>query len=97
MEAENNSQERGSRRTMQGVVTSSSMDKTIGVRVERMFKHARYKKYIRRHHQYLAHDEENKANVGDTVEIVECRPLSKTKRWRLTQVLQTAILDGGEL
>jgi small subunit ribosomal protein S17 len=82
---------------MQGVVTSTSMDKTIGVRVERLYKHSKYKKYIRRHEKYLAHDEENKAGVGDTVEIVECRPLSKNKRWRMIQVLANAIEDGGDL
>lgn len=82
---------------MQGIVTSSGMDKTIGVRVERMYKHTKYKKYIRRHEKYLVHDEANAANVGDTVEIVECRPLSKSKRWRMTQVLEAAIDDGGDV
>lgn len=98
MEAENtNTEDRTRRRVMQGTVTSRSMNKTIGVRVERLVKHSKYKKYIRRHHKYLAHDEENQANVGDLVEIVECRPLSKTKRWRMTNVLVTAIADGGDL
>lgn len=93
----NNNTERGRRRVMQGVVTSVGMEKTIGVRVERMFKHPRYKKYIRRHEKYLAHDESNQAKVGDTVEIVECRPISKNKRWRMTQVVENAIVDGGDL
>ncbi len=89
--------ERGARRVLQGTVTSTGMDKTIGVRVERMFKHPRYQKYIRRHEKYLAHDEEGRANVGDTVDIVECRPISKHKRWRLSNIVAEAIMDGGEL
>jgi small subunit ribosomal protein S17 len=98
METNNeNTTERGSRRILQGTVTSNSMEKTIGVRVERMFRHPRYQKYIRRHDKYFAHDEEGRANVGDTVEIVECRPISKTKRWRLTSVIAEAIMDGGEI
>jgi len=88
---------RGRRRTLQGVVIGNGMDKTISVRVERVFKHPKYKKYIRRHEKYLAHDEANAANVGDTVRIVECRPLSKHKRWRMTEVVAEAILDGGAL
>jgi small subunit ribosomal protein S17 len=93
----NQAVERGSRRVLQGIVTSNAMNKTIGVKVERLFKHPKYKKYVRRHDKYLAHDEEGKANVGDTVEIVECRPLSKRKRWRLTNVVSVAVLDGGDL
>jgi len=92
-----NESERGRRRVLQGIVTSNAMDKTIGVRVERLFKHPKYKKYIRRHEKYLAHDEAGAANVGDTVEIVECRPLSKSKRWRMTRVLEEAVMDGGDL
>lgn len=98
MEAtEQNTIERGRRRAMQGTVVSDGMNKTISVRVERVFKHPKYKKYIRRHEKYLAHDEEDSANVGDIVRIVECRPLSKTKRWRLTEILTKALVDGGPL
>ncbi len=63
--------------------------------VERVFKHPKYNKYIRRHTKYLVHDEENTAKVGDTVEIAECRPMSKTKRWRLVNVLERPVDDGG--
>lgn len=89
--------ERGSRRTLRGRVVSDRMDKTITVRVERVFKHPKYKKYIRRHKKYHAHDEENSAHIGDEVEIRECRPLSKIKRWRLVEVVRRSSLpDGGD-
>jgi small subunit ribosomal protein S17 len=89
---------RGSRRTLRGLVVSDRMEKTITVRVERVFKHPKYKKYIRRHKKYHAHDEERTAHVGDEVEIRECRPLSKIKRWRLVEVVSRAALpDGGDL
>lgn len=68
---------------------------TITVTVERRFKHAKYKKYIRRHTKVYAHDEQNEASVGDTVQIVECRPLSKAKRWRLVKVLRKASMPSG--
>lgn len=71
------------------------MDKTISVRVERQSKHPKYKKYVRTHTKYLVHDEENVANVGDTVRMTECRPLSKSKRWRLTDVVAVAVLEEG--
>jgi small subunit ribosomal protein S17 len=88
---------RGIRRTARGTVVGNRMDKTITVRVERIFKHPKYKKYIRRHKKYHAHDEDNVANVGDEVEIRETRPLSKIKRWRLVQVLRkTDIVEGGD-
>ncbi len=69
------------RRVMQGVVTSKSGDKTIVVNVDRLMKHPIYKKTIRRSKRYHAHDEANSAQVGDTVRIQECRPLSKLKSW----------------
>lgn len=98
MEAtEQETTQRGRRRTLQGTVVSDGMNKTVSVRVERVFKHPKYKKYIRRHEKYLAHDEENSANVGDTVRIVECRPLSKAKRWRMTEIVSKALVDGGPL
>jgi small subunit ribosomal protein S17 len=84
---------RNSRRTLQGVVTSDKMDKTIAVLVERTYKHPKYGKYVRRHTKYLAHDEEGLANVGDVVELASTRPLSKTKRWRLLRVIAAGIPD----
>ena len=90
--------ERASRRTLLGKVVSDRMDKTITVRVERVFQHPKYKKFIRRHKKYHAHDEEGTAHVGDEVEIRECRPISKIKRWRLVQVVRRSSLpDGGDL
>ncbi len=76
------------RRTVRGVVISDAMDKTIVVRVERLVMHPRYKKYIRRHTKYYAHDEQNSAKTGDKVEIAMTRPLSKSKRWRLLEVVR---------
>lgn len=89
------SREHGTRRTLRGTVVSDRMAKTITVRVERVFKHAKYGKYIRRHKQYHAHDEQGIAHVGDEVEIRECRPLSKIKRFRLISVLRKAELPEG--
>lgn len=76
------------RKIRQGLVVSNKMDKTIVVRVERTLTHPLYKKVIRRSKKYHAHDEENTVKVGDTVRIMECRPLSRTKRWRLLDVVQ---------
>ena len=87
--------QRNSRRTVQGVVTSGKMAKTITVEIERRFKHRKYKKYIRRHSKVYAHDESGEAGMGDTVELMECRPLSKTKRWRLLRVVSKTKLQGG--
>ena len=88
---------RNSRRMIQGVVASTSMDKTITVRVERLFKHPKYKKYIRKHSKVHAHDQANDAQIGDTVEVMECRPLSKSKRWRLVRVVERAEIVEGEV
>ena len=82
--------ERGRRQERRGVVVSSAMDKTIVVKVDTIKAHPRYKKVVRRSVKFHAHDEENTANVGDVVRIVETRPLSKTKRWRLVQVVEAA-------
>ena len=71
------------RRILQGVVVSDKGDKTIVVRVERRFKHPLYGKYVRASKKYHAHDEDNVCKVGETVRIVECRPISKTKKWML--------------
>lgn len=69
------------KRILQGVVVSDKMDKSIVVRVERRVMHPVYKKYIKRSAKYTAHDESNQYKVGDTVQIIESRPLSKTKTW----------------
>ncbi len=76
------------RKRMIGVVTSDKMDKTIVVQVNRMVQHPTYKKYIRRRIKFVAHDETNNAHIGDKVEIVQSRPLSRTKRWRLSRVIE---------
>ena len=73
-----------------GVVVSTAMDKTIAVEVQRRIKHPMYGKTVKRSKKYLTHDEENTCNVGDTVRIMETRPLSKRKRWRLVEVLERA-------
>ena len=90
-------EERKRRRVVSGIVTSDRMDKSISVRVERIFKHPKYKKYIRRHSTYHAHDENNDCRIGDTVELMECRPMSKLKRWRLVKVLNRADIPSGGL
>ena len=82
--------ERGRRQERRGVVVSAAMDKTIVVQVEAARAHPRYKKVIRRSVKFHAHDERNEAKVGDVVRIVETRPLSKTKNWRLAEILEAA-------
>ena len=79
---------RGRRKTIVGVVTSNKMNKTVVVEVEKHVKHPKYGKFVRRFTVYKAHDEENKAKVGNKVEIIEVRPLSKTKRWRLVRIIE---------
>jgi small subunit ribosomal protein S17 len=78
--------ERGSRKVRKGTVVSKSGDKSIIVRVERRLLHPVYGKVVKRFNKFHAHDEENTAKVGDTVVIMETRPMSKTKRWRLVSV-----------
>jgi small subunit ribosomal protein S17 len=78
------------RRTLMGFVVSDKMDKTVVVQVTRRYKHPRYRKYIQERLRYKAHDEKNDARIGDKVRIVETRPLSKQKRWRLQEVLERA-------
>ncbi len=80
--------ERGNRKIRSGVVVSDKMDKTVVVRVERLFKHPVYKKYIRRHKKFMAHDELNQCQIGDKVQIVESRPYSKNKCWRVQSVIE---------
>jgi small subunit ribosomal protein S17 len=76
---------------MVGVVVSDKMDKTVVVVVNRMVKHPMYKKYIRRRAKFTAHDEANEARQGDKVEIVQSRPLSRTKRWRLSKIVERQV------
>ncbi len=82
--------EKSNKRTIKGVVVSDKMDKTIVVKTERLVKHPVFHKYIRRHDKYKAHDEQNQCKVGDTVLIIEARPISKDKRWRMLEVLERA-------
>ncbi|KIX15962.1 30S ribosomal protein S17 [Dethiosulfatarculus sandiegensis] len=79
---------RGNAKTLTGIVVSDAMDKTIVVRVERLVKHPIYKKYVRRRKRFTAHDEQNECRVGDTVLIMQSRPISRTKRWRVSKILQ---------
>jgi small subunit ribosomal protein S17 len=83
-------QERGQRRVEVGVVTRDKMNKTRRVEIPRLVKHERYGKYIRRRTICHVHDEQNESRLGDTVEIMETRPLSKTKHWRLLRVVAKA-------
>ena len=79
-----------SKRSFVGLVTSDKMDKTIVVTIEKKKMDRLYKKYVTRTKKYMAHDENNDAHVGDTVRIVECRPLSKNKCWRLAEIVERA-------
>ena len=88
--ARTSSTTQGPRKIRTGRVVSNRMDKTIVVRVDRMVQHPLVKKYFRQHKKLYAHDAENTCNIGDTVRIVECRPLSKSKCWRLTEVVERA-------
>jgi small subunit ribosomal protein S17 len=81
---------RNTRRERIGVVTSNSMDKSIVVVVKRKVKHPIYGKFVNKSSKFMAHDEENTANTGDTVKISETRPLSKNKRWRLVEIIERA-------
>lgn len=81
----------GKKRQMIGTVVSENMDKTIVVLVETLVKHRLYQKYIKRQTKFKAHDKDNTCRVGDKVLITESRPLSKTKKWRLSRVVQKAV------
>ncbi len=83
-------EERNLRKIQTGVVHSNKMDKTITVSVERRIKHPIYGKYVKKTKRFLAHDEGNECNIGDQVKIMETRPLSKRKRWRLVEILERA-------
>ena len=82
--------ERNLRKERIGVVVSNKMEKTIVVAVARKVKHPIYGKFVNKTKKYHAHDEKNECNVGDTVRLVETRPLSKTKRWRLVEIIEKA-------
>ena len=82
--------ERGNRRVIDGVVVSDKMDKTVVVRAERVVRDPRYEKYVRRYSRFMAHDEENACGVGDRVRIIEHRPISKRKRWKVQTTLVKA-------
>ena len=82
---------RGIKRELIGTVVSDKMDKTAVVQVERLVKHPLYKKYIRRRNKFAAHDKDNSCNIGDKVMITESRPISKLKRWRVTDILEKAV------
>jgi small subunit ribosomal protein S17 len=79
------------RRTLVGTVVSNNMDKTVVVRVERLVQDPRYKKYVRRFSKFMAHDEGNACDVGDQVQIIEHRPISKRKRWKVQATVSKAV------
>ena len=83
-------QERNRRKQRTGVVVSDKMDKTVVIRIDRQVRHPLYGKIVRRSSKLAAHDEANDAHVGDTVRVVETRPLSKTKRWRVVEIVERA-------
>lgn len=82
--------ERNQRKVREGIVTSNKADKTISVNVQREGVHPKYDKIVRYNKKYLAHDEGNECGIGDTVKIIETRPLSKKKRWRLGEIIEKA-------
>ena len=82
--------ERNLRKERVGVVVSNKMDKSIVVMVERKVKHPMYGKFVKKSSKFMAHDEKNECNIGDTVTVMETKPLSKTKRWRLVEILERA-------
>ncbi|MEN9331271.1 MAG: 30S ribosomal protein S17 [Bacteroidota bacterium] len=83
-------EERALRKERIGIVTSTKMDKSIVVSVERREKHPKYGKFIKKTKKFMAHDDKNECGVGDTVRIMETRPLSKLKRWRMVEILEKA-------
>ena len=84
--------ERNLRKTRVGKVVSNKMDKTIVVAVENHVKHPLYKKVVKSTYKLKAHDENNECNIGDTVKVMETRPLSKDKRWRVVEVMEKAVI-----
>ncbi len=82
--------ERATRKIITGVVASDKMDKSRTVKVERYIKHPLYRKYVKKTSKFMAHDETNESHIGDTVRIMETRPLSARKRWRVIEIVQRA-------
>ena len=80
----------GRRKTLTGVVMSDVNDKTVVIKVERRFPHPKYGKMVRKSKRFMAHDENNSCSLGDTVRIIESRPLSKLKRWRVAEIIEKA-------
>jgi small subunit ribosomal protein S17 len=89
------SENRKQRKVRTGVVISNKMDKTVVVEVSRTVMHPVYKKFVRRRKRFMAHDEENRCQIGDQVMIVETRPLSRHKNWRVRKIVREAALPGG--
>ena len=87
---------RGRRKVRRGIVVSDKMQKTVTVKVERQILHPMYKKFIKRSKTFFVHDEENTARVGDFVQIVETRPLSKNKRWRIESIITRSVESTGQ-
>jgi len=83
-------EKRNNRKVREGLVTSNKMEKSIVVSVERKLKHAKYGKFLKRTTQLMAHDEKNECNIGDKVKVMETRPLSKNKGWRLVEIIEKA-------
>ncbi len=83
-------EERNNRKVREGLVTSNKMDKSIVVGVERKLKHPKYGKFLKRTTKLMAHDEKNECNIGDRVRVMETRPLSKSKCWRLVEIIERA-------
>jgi len=81
------SEQKSNKRILEGVVLSNKADKTVVIQVERKFLHPQYRKTVRSHKKYMAHDEANECNIGDTVRIIESRPLSARKRWTLQSIV----------
>ena len=88
--------ERGKRKNLVGIVVGNGMDKTAMVQVSRIKKHKTYKKYLKSQSKYMAHDPQNTCRVGDRVRIVEMRPVSKMKRWRIAEIIEKSIMDQGD-
>jgi small subunit ribosomal protein S17 len=88
--SESSSVERGRRKVRTGVVVSDKMDKSVVVRIDRQVRHSLYGKTVRRSSKLSAHDEQNDAHVGDTVRLMETRPVSKSKRWRVVEIVERA-------
>ncbi len=80
----------GRRKTLTGIVVSDVADKTVVVKVERRIQHPVYKKMVRKSKRFMTHDQENSSGIGDTVRIIESRPISKNKKWRLAEIIEKA-------